>query len=347
MGSVLDIFSGDAFSVVSLTDSINNIPFVPGRLGQLGLFTEEGVSSKTIMIEEEAGVLYLVKNQPRGASPQKNQTSKRVARSFITTHLPVDDRIMADEISGVRAFGSANELKTVEDEVAKRQLTMSRSLDATLEHLRIGAIKGQILDADGTGVIYDLFSEFSVSQEATVDFDLDNASPEDGILRKKCAAIVRKVGDNLGAVPFDGVHCFCGDAFFDDLLSHPEIIESYKGTPMAQVLRDGYIYTNSGKKISGAFEFGGIVFENYRGKVGNVNYVDTDAAHFFPVGADGLFKNYFAPANYVETVNTIGLPKYSKAAIDAQYQKWVDVEAQSNPLPICTRPRVLMKGSRT
>jgi hypothetical protein len=27
-------------------------------------------------------------------------------------------------------------------------------MDATLEHLRVGAIKGQILDADGSAVIY-------------------------------------------------------------------------------------------------------------------------------------------------------------------------------------------------
>ena len=32
----LDIFSGSAFSMVALTDAINKMPFVPGRIGQLG-----------------------------------------------------------------------------------------------------------------------------------------------------------------------------------------------------------------------------------------------------------------------------------------------------------------------
>jgi Phage major capsid protein E len=45
------------------------------------------------------------------------------------------------------------------------------------EHLRVGAIKGKILDADGSAVIYDLFTEFGVSQHTEIDFDLDNASP--------------------------------------------------------------------------------------------------------------------------------------------------------------------------
>jgi len=346
--NVLNVFDQDAFGVVSMTASINNQPFVPGRLGQLGIFDEEGIPVRTVMIEEENGILYLVKNQQVGGAGQQNTNSKRKARSLVVTHLPVSDQIQAHEISGVREFGSADQLKTVQAEVNKRLLTMSRSLDATLEHMRVGAVKGQILDSDGSTVIYDLFTEFGVTQEAEVDFDLDNANPAEGALRKKCAAIVRKTGDNLGAVPFMGIHCLCGDNFFDDLLAHKEVRESYKNTPMAQILREGYVYPNGdGQKIYGAFEFGGIVFENYRGKVGNVSYVNTDKAHFFPIGAMGLFKNYFAPANYVETVNTIGLPKYAKTAIDMRFQKFVDIEAQSNPLPICTRPKTLMLAKRT
>lgn len=346
--SVFDVFSGDAFSLVTLTDSINKMPFVPGRLGQLGLFAEQGVSTLTVMIEEKDGVLYLVENKQRGAAGQQNQTSKRKARSLVLTHLPTEDRINADEIQGVREFGTQDQGKAIQNVVNGRLLTMSSSLDATLEHLRIGAIKGQILDSDGSTVIYNLFTEFGVSQEAEIDFDLDNANPAEGILRKKCAQIVRTVGDNLGATPFTGIHCFCGDNFFDDLIAHKEVRDSYKGTSMAEVLRQGYTLPNNpGTKISGAFEFGGIVWENYRGKVGNVSYVDTNKAHFFPVGAQGLFKTYFGPANYMETVNTIGLPKYAKVSPDARFQKFVDIEAQSNPLPICTRPKVLMQGKRT
>ena len=59
-----------------------------------------------------------------------------------------------------------------------------------------------------------------------------------------------------------------------------------------------------------------------------------------------LFITRFAPANYIETVNTIGLPRYAKGVVD-QWGKRVDFEAQSNPLNICTRPRCLMKGKRT
>jgi hypothetical protein len=48
-----------------------------------------------------------------------------------------------------------------------------------------------------------------------------------------------------------------------------------------------------------------------------------------------------------DTANTIGLPRYAKQAVNQQFARWVMLHVQSNPLPICTRPRVLIKGKRT
>jgi hypothetical protein len=97
----------------------------------------------------------------------------------------------------------------------------------------------------------------------------------------------------------------------------------------------------------GSFEYGGIVFEEYRGRVGTVDFTDASKAYFFPVGVPGLFRQYNAPADFVETANTIGLPRYAKQAVDQQFARWVMLHVQSNPLPICTRPRVLIKAKRT
>jgi hypothetical protein len=40
-------------------------------------------------------------------------------------------------------------------------------------------------------------------------------------------------------------------------------------------------------------------------------------------------------------------PRYAKQAVDQQCPRWVMLHVQSNPFPICTRPRVLIKGKRT
>jgi hypothetical protein len=97
----------------------------------------------------------------------------------------------------------------------------------------------------------------------------------------------------------------------------------------------------------------GVPYTNVTGDLRQANYsslregTDASKAYFFPVGVPGLFRQYNAPADFVETANTIGLPRYAKQAVDQQFARWVMLHVQSNPLPICTRPRVLIKGKRT
>ena len=65
---------------------------------------------------------------------------------------------------------------------------------------------------------------------------------------------------------------------------------------------------------------------------------------FFIANAPALYTESFAPADYIETVNTLGLPRYAKAAVDPKFAKFVDIEAQMNPLPLCVRPATLARG---
>lgn len=343
--SVLDVFNSNAFGVLSLTDAINKAPFVPGRAGQLIDWAERGVTTTSIMLEEQDGVLALINPTPRGGPGETAAKGGRTARMLRIPHYEINDAIYAEEVQGVRAFGQESTVQTVLAQVnARQQEHVLLKLDPTLEYQRVGAIKGVILNGDGS-TLYNLFTEFGVTQETEIDFDLDNANPASGALRKKCAGAVRAMTDNLGAAPVIGAHAFCGNAFFDDLLAHKEVVESYKGTPMAQVLREGYVYPN-GDKVYGAFEFGGIVWENYRGSVGGQPFIGADACHIFPVGTPGLWRTVYAPADYIETVNTPGLPRYTRQHPMAN-GKGIHLDSQMNALSYCTRPKALLKGKRT
>ena len=55
----LDIFKDDAFSMQSLTKAINEQPYVPGRIGALGLFSEEGVNTTSVSVEKLGETLSL------------------------------------------------------------------------------------------------------------------------------------------------------------------------------------------------------------------------------------------------------------------------------------------------
>jgi len=338
---MLDVFNSDAFSVTNLTDAVNKIRFVPGRIGQMGLFNESGVTTTSVAIEEKDGTLALVSPAARGAPGGTLTKVKRTLRNLTVPHFPIEDSVMAEEVQGVRAFGSETEIETVMGKVAERGAIHTQSYAATQEYSRIGAVKGTVTYADGTTL--NLFTEFGVSQLTEVDFDLDNTTPASGALRKACAGVVRSMAGVLEGLPFSGLHAFCGDAFFDDLIAHPEVRETYKNWTAAQELRQGYV---QGGLSYGAFPFGGIMWENYRGSVGSTTFVNTDKCHIFPTGVPGLFRTYYAPADYIETVNTMGRRLYMK-----QYMmlngKGIHLDTQMNALEICTRPRALIQGKRT
>lgn len=341
---MLDIFNTDAFSVVRLTQAINDLKFVPGRIGSLGLFGAESVDTTTISVEKKGDILKLVPPTPRGAPGSTMGKEKRDLRPLIVPHFEINDAIYAEEVQNVRAFGSdGSGLESVVRKVAQRQATMARSFAATEEHARIGAVKGIVTYADGSTL--NLFTEFGVAAIADIDFDLDNASPAEGALRKKCAGVTRTVQTELGGIGFTGLHAFCGDAFFDDLLSHNEVRETYKGWNEAQILRESYLGANRTESY-GVFEFGGIVWENYRGAVGETSFIGTGDCHIFPIGVPDLFKTAYAPADYVETVNTMGERLYTRQYPMAN-GKGVHLDGQMNALQYCSRPRVLLKGTRT
>lgn len=340
----MDVFNSNLFTLRAMTAAINDLPYVPNRLGQLGIFREQGISTTVAMIEKRNNQLYLVENKPRGATAKQNEQELRDGIPLKCSHLPVEDRLMADEVQNVREFGTDNQLQAVETKRNEKLATMTRSLEATIEHHRIGAIKGIVYDADGTSVLYNLFDLFGISQEAEVDFNLDDwvASPETykvtGAIRKKCSAVIRKIEDALGATPYSGIYSLASPEFFDDLVDHPESRDAFNRWMDGQALRD--------RVARRTFFYAGIMFEEYRGKVGNTSYIEAGKAHFFPTGAADNFVLNFAPANFIETVNTIGIPMYAKGVPD-QAGRWIDIYAQSNPLAFCTRPKTLLKAKRT
>lgn len=340
----LDVFATDAFTMTQLTASVNLLDYLPQLIGGSGIFTPQPVATTSIWIEERDDALSLVPNTARGADPpaMDNSGRRRNARQLALTHLPKRDTVIADEIQGVRAFGSESELETVQRLINQRLEFLRRDIELTWENLMLGALKGTILDADGSTVIYDLFTEFGVTQETEVDFDLDAADPASGVLRETCTGVVRTILRNLkgGVGPGVRIMALCSDTFWDDLVAHSEVRETYLNWAAAADLRGGAAF--------GGMSFGGIEWFNYRGTDdASTVTVAADKCHLFPAGVPGLFPIYFGPADTIDFVNTLGLPFYAMQSVEPRWRRQVDLEVQSNPLPICTQPLVLMQGKRT
>ncbi|ATN08431.1 major capsid protein E [Pseudomonas sp. FDAARGOS_380] len=319
------IFEDDAFSVSSLTAAINEQEYLPGRISSLGLFREEGISTLTVQIEKDGDTLALVPSGERGTSGLVVGANKRQLIPFNTVHLPERFTIKADKIQGIRAFGTRSELQAVQDVVNKRLAKARRQLDATHEFQRMGALNGQVLDADGKTVLLDIYKSFGVNRQK-LPMGLNSPDTE---LRVKCGEALDMQEEALGSVTSSGSRALCGKNFWNKLIVHKSVKETYLNTMQAASLRGD---------AREAFEFGGIVWERYRGKVAGVAFVHDDKALLVPEGVPDLYISSFAPADYMETVNTQGIPYYSKIE-PLPFNKGVAGEAQSNPLHLCTRPR--------
>jgi hypothetical protein len=325
--------------------------FVPSKIGMMNLFRNESVTTTTVQVEKRRDTLFLIPSSGRGGPGYAIGQDRRTLRNFTVPHFQLDDAIQADEVQNIRAFGTESELETIQNRVTQKLQRGARSIDATIEFQRVKAIQGTVLDVRPSGstgdsggalinnytteTLYNYYTEFGVTQQ-TVDFAFSNAATK---VVQRCTAVRKLIEDELGMMTMQSVGVICGGDWFDSLIGHATIQTAYANywagpravnDPLTQDLR----YAD--------FAHGGLTFFVYRGQVGNQPYVPSNEAYAVPMGVPDLFVSYFAPADYIETVNTEGLPRYAR-----QYAtpngKGIQLEMQTNHLAMCTRPRVVIK----
>jgi hypothetical protein len=329
---LLDIFTTDAFNVISLTSSMEVLPVNPTRLSQLRLFSEEGVSTTTVGIEFKNGSLSLIPSQPRGTMPEYGKSDKRILRSFSIPHLPKNDTVKAEEVQNLRAFGSNDAAESVASVINNKLQALKQDHEFTAEWHRAGALRGVLLDADGSSVIYNIFNEFGIS-ETNVNFPMATA----GAVATAARTVVRNMEAALGSLVYSSIRAVCSSTFFDLFINSTDVKAAY------DKWQDGQFFRDDQRR---GFFYQGIYWEEYSAAIGATPFVPANTCRFVAEGVPGLFKRYNAPADFVETVNTLGKPYYAKQE-PMRFGKGVELHTQSNPLHICLRPQTLIKGTAT
>lgn len=478
MGSVLDIFRKDAFGVVSLTASINKLPYLPTRVGDMGLYTEKGINTTFAFIEERDGKLYLLRQKARGTMEQTTTVGLRKGRGFTVPHIPDNQAVLADEVQNLRQFGSTDQLESIANHVNDRLQAAKFSMDATMEFMRVQSLQGVLLDGDASTTIFNWFTEFGLSQTVmNVDFTNFNPFSAPGPLtataqsspsgslsagaylyqvtfvtstgetaagtasgsitatsnqsaaltnipigpagtlyrniyrtkaggsvyyfdmqitdnvtttatdktadaslsstvapvssnigigqsfasvmdmkRDVATPLIRNIEDALGATYYQNIRVLCGNSFWDNFVSHPSVAHAYERWLQAGDTGTGGTFFRRQQRQQlnrqaddvppGGFYFAGIYWENYRGHIGSTYYIPSKQAIAFPEGVPDLFIEHYAPAPFIETVNTIGLKYYAKQ----QLMKWdlgIELHTETNYLPIPTRPMALVSLVQT
>lgn len=334
----LNVFASDAFNMTSLTAAVNKLPYKPNLLGSLNLFQQVPVRTTKVWVEEQRGKLALLPIAARGTTNAVRSRNTRVATPFVVPHVPYHQTILAEDIQNLRPFGSETELEAIGSYVNDQLAAMKQDHEVTWEYHRMGALKGNILDADGTTTIYNLFTEFGMTQ-IEEDWNWNNAS-----YAPVCTNIIRHIADELGGAPYGQIYAICGNDYFDSVITHSSVRTAYERWQSGEMYRVSQLGPEWYAAATNGLMFQNIMFINYRGSIGGLDYMTSTDAYFFASGVPGLFQEIVAPANFMETVNTRGIPLYAKQRM-LDYDIGVELHTQSNTLAMCTRPSSIIKSS--
>ncbi|MFN3686105.1 major capsid protein [Salinarimonas sp.] len=331
----LDIWSGDAFTLQTLTAAVNKQPYRPGQISARGIFEEDGVSTTTVSIEMRDGKLGLVEPSQRGGPGETIDDDTRSLVPVTIPHYQRDDSVLADEVQNVREFGSMSALEQIQDRVNRKAARHAQDLTMTLEHQRIGAIKGIVMSKSG-GTLLNLYQRFSVPVPNAVSLDVANADADViGILQGVQYSIEDAFDEDA---TYTGLHVFSGRDLHTQLWRHPQVQKTFLYHAGAEILRED---------VPEVYKLGAFTFERYRTGVkatadAGAAYIAPNEARVVPLGVPDLFQTRFAPADYEETVNTIGVPFYVKQWARPD-DKGRHLQVQMNAMSWCTRPQVLRR----
>lgn len=335
------------YTGTDLTEQVNRIPNSYGLIRAMGLFSEEGVISTIVEIRLENGVLRVLPAKERGApgTPGQRETGNTIFMEV--PHFPDLDLITPQDIQNMLiVMGRSKRPTTLDDEMTRRLANIRNNHDITLEYLRMSALKGLLKDGNGQ-TLYNLYEVFDRTPKE-VDFVLGTDGTN---IIAKCDEVFQHIATNLLGETMSGVEVLVDNSFFNRLIQHPKV-EKYWTTnqqgiqAIAQIERQ-----NLGGQFGRIFDFQNLRFREYYGSapvrdannaVVNERFIATNEGHAFPTGTRDTFKTWFAPANDLRHVNTVGQQVYISPEI-LKHGEGIELKSESDPLAVCKRPEVLVK----
>lgn len=346
----LDITRNDLFSYVNLQRVAGSTTYVPQTLGRMALFDPEPIDTTIVHLYEEDNIIRLVPTTERGTPDIRQIRDVGRLRAVKTTRLAQVDSVRAGELIGVAnvALPDAIRARNLGGLITKRTAKMKSNLEMTKELHRFGAIQGKLLDADGTTVIADFFDLFGISQPAVVDIDFPNI-PEANLLQMFQDLFLRPITialqDGGRFAPGMYLASLVGDGFWAKLMTHPGFRHIYELQLQAQAVAratNPLVVPNMWMEV----DFAGIRWINYQGTRNNSIAVPFNECRFFPVGAQDVFKAYWAPGETLLDIDQPGKPEYLYIQPDTRDQmpSFMDIYLRSYPLYACIFPKALMSA---
>ena len=336
----------DNFAIVDYSQELAIVPNSWTLLSDVGLFTEESLSTHTVTFEEQNKTLGLIADQYRGAKPTANKDDIRKIHAYNTAHFPYVDAIKPQDIQGKRAYGSATVAETEAAVLARKMERIRRNYDVTMEVSRFSTLcTGNAYSP--SGIVTGNFFTATGTTQTVVDFVLGTAGTD---IVGKCEAVVAAMQDNANTGDvITGVVAYCSPEWFAKFISHAKVQQAftYYTATEGQLINRNRAGSNGPANISGLyreFSFGGIRFVEVRTVLAGQRLIPAQDVVFVPVGTTDTFVTYFSPANKMDYVNTMAEKTYMWTYRDPKGEG-IEIEAEANWLNVLRRPSLVIRGT--
>lgn len=335
------------FTLQDRTATINKIENEFGLFSQLGIFSSQGITTRSFVYDVDESGYGLVEDRAWGA-PRDQYAGKGQAKqySFPIPHFPYDGRVTAADVQNRRQVGTDNTFDSVDAAVARELTTMRTSWAQTREWAhRTAIVEGKVYAPNGT-VDVDYYAQLGETRKV-VDYELD--VPETSV-PEKGEEVVQHIQENAfeGSVVASYV-AICNPSFFSKLVRHQYNEEAYKywqaNNANGALLRDRLPTMKVGNAITGRTFLGAdnILYIEYTGAMKGVPMIPVDKAYALPVDvSETLFKTIYAPMDHLDYVNTEGQEMYSLQVPDAD-GRGMTLQSESNFADFIFKPQVVVE----
>lgn len=331
-----DIFTSNLWAARELADRVNREPFVPGLISTIFPWRERLLTTTVAYITTHNGQIGLVGSSPRGGVPEMHTPGGREARPIRIPHYSIADHINADEIQNALSHNNPESLRTITEERDQRIQEITPKLDLTVEHGRYGALTGKVYDKNGVELadMHDIMGQTAPSE---VDLKFDSTTA--GEMKQTLIDLNRTIKRALKAdgLRMTGIVILGDAALLDNFRKAKDYVESHAFAGLAEALNqntDRITWLNNITFIE--FEPGDF------GPSGANKFFGTGKGIAVPTGPGlDIFRTYYAPGDWLDTVNVRALPRYMREYRDPR-EKGIDLEFQTNFLAFVTRPEAII-----
>lgn len=318
-----DIWSGTAFTMIEMVQSINRAQYVPSTLDTAINWEPVECGTPDFALDIiDGGEIDIVPSAPRGAPGDIMDDDKAESQKFPIPGYARQASIYNHEILGARLPGTAG-LRTVQSERDRKTAKLRSQFGLTLEHQRSKSLSGIIEDKNGK-VLVDTLKLLGV-QQPKVQLDLGNSAKD---LDDQLTDAREMIEDKLGSITPERYIWLQGRAVNQKVRAN----KAYK----EMVSNPTNYLINRGDNRTGKLISENISIESY----GRANFFDPTKSYLIPV-FPGSAKTVWGPSSSEQYLGQI-LPFYlDKKILD--YGEGLMIRGTMYALSYFTRPEAILE----